>query len=263
MSWVVVSGAANPSAVSLVAAFVSISSATPSLRPCLRAAIFCAAEQGLLVCRGCEGQGPVECGRGRPLKCASTLYFKAVYLFFERLQLVLVSAWDLCFKMAAIGLLANHTHVHIFPHHNIVLEAIKPDARAALRDPFMRTILPSSSHIYFVCVLACVCASRTCEQRQAVMECHPLQINFAHVCHKYSALALLLSEHLDPANTVVVRTCAFVVPQSLSFVMEYGLQLRFDEPCWTSVDVGLKKGCYFSNLPKLVLGEMRTIIVLE
>jgi hypothetical protein len=67
-----------------------------------------------------------------------------VYLFFERLQLVLVSAWDLCVKMAAIGLLANHTHVRICPHHNIVLEAIKPDARAALRDPFMRTILPST-----------------------------------------------------------------------------------------------------------------------
>ena len=95
------------------------------------------------------------------------------------------------------------------------------------------------------------------------MEFHPLQINFAHVCHKYSARALLLCEHLDPAITVVVRTCACVVPQSRHFVMEDGLQLRFDEPCWTSVDVGLKKGCYFSNLPKLVLGKKLTITMLE
>jgi hypothetical protein len=45
--------------------------------------------------------------------------------------------------------------------------------------------------------------------------------------------------------------------------MEDGLQLSFDEPCWKSIDVGLKKDFCFSDFPKLVLGELPTISVFE
>ena len=73
--------------------------------------------------------------RSTPQRCQHAAIYGCEFFFLNVFQLVQVSAWDLCVKMAAKGLLAKPTHVRICPHNSIVLEAIKHDACAELRDP--------------------------------------------------------------------------------------------------------------------------------
>lgn len=135
MTWAVFSGAAYPYAVSLVAASVSISLANPSLLPCLRAAMLALQSKGCSFIVEVRGRGLLNAVEVDPSKVPARCNLRLRICFLNVFPLVQVSAWDLCVKMAAKGLLAKPTHVRICPHNNIVLEDIKPDACAELRDP--------------------------------------------------------------------------------------------------------------------------------